>query len=87
MRKGSGGKEKGKKDKKKAGFKQTLEYTEDGLKIINMSGQGMTVLPLSVLGGELTHSLIHHFEAIPNSKKLQTTTEMWLLQDIKIQIR
>ena len=24
----------------------------------------------------LTHSLIHHFETIPNSKKLQTTTEM-----------
>ena len=27
----------------------------------------------------LTHSLIHHFETVPNSKKLQTTTEMWLL--------
>ena len=23
----------------------------------------------------LTHSLIHHFETIPNSKKLQTATE------------
>ena len=34
----------------------------------------------------LTHSLIHHFEVIPNSKKLQTTTEMWLLKDFKIQI-
>ena len=30
----------------------------------------------------LNHSLIHHFEAVPNSKKLQTTTEMWLLQAI-----
>ena len=30
----------------------------------------------------LTHSLIHHFETVPNSKKLQTTTEM----DFKIQI-
>ena len=27
----------------------------------------------------LTHPLIHHFETSPNSKKLQTTTEMWLL--------
>ena len=24
----------------------------------------------------LTHSLIHHFETVQNSKKLQTTTEM-----------
>ena len=33
----------------------------------------------------LTHSLIHvqHFETVPNSKKLQTTTEVW---DFKIQI-
>ena len=31
----------------------------------------------SVIG--LTHSLIHDFETIPNSKKLQTATEMWLL--------
>ena len=29
----------------------------------------------------LTHSLINHFETVPNSKKLQTTTEMWLLKD------
>ena len=28
----------------------------------------------------LTHSLIHHFETIPNSTKLRTTTEMWLLR-------
>ena len=34
----------------------------------------------------LTHSLIHHFEAGPSSKKLQTTTEIWLLKDFKIQI-
>ena len=25
------------------------------------------------------------FETIPNSKKLQTTTEMWLLKDFEIQ--
>ena len=31
-------------------------------------------------------SLIHHFETVPNSKKLQTTTEMWLLKDFKIHI-
>ena len=33
----------------------------------------------------LTHSLIHQFETIPNSKKLQMTTEMWLLKDFEIQ--
>ena len=33
----------------------------------------------------LTHSLIHDFETSPNSKKLQTTTEMWLLENFKIQ--
>ena len=31
-------------------------------------------------------SLIHHFETVPYSKKLQTTTEMWLLNYFKIQI-
>ena len=36
----------------------------------------------------LTHSLtlMHHFETVPNSKKLQMITEMWLLKDFKIQI-
>ena len=34
----------------------------------------------------LTHSLIHHFETVQNSKKLQTTTEMWQFKDLKIQI-
>ena len=28
----------------------------------------------------LTHSLIHHFESIPISMKLQMTTGMWLLK-------
>ena len=28
-----------------------------------------------------TPSLKHHFETVPNSKKLQTTTEMWLVRD------
>ena len=37
-------------------------------------------------GQGLTHSLVHHFETVPNSKKLQMTVEMWLLQDFKIQI-
>ena len=35
---------------------------------------------------ELTHSLIHIFETIPNSKKLQTSTEMWLLKDFYVHI-
>ena len=34
----------------------------------------------------LTHSLIHNFETFPNSKKLQMTTEIWLLNNFKIQI-
>ena len=29
-----------------------------------------------LVANELTHSLIHRFETVPNSKKLQTTTEM-----------
>ena len=37
-------------------------------------------------GKDLTHSLIHHFEAVQNSNKLHTTTEMSLLKDFKIQI-
>ena len=48
---------------------------------------------------KLTHSPVHHFETVPNSEricrrqlkcglrqKLQTTTEMWLSMDFKIQI-
>ena len=34
---------------------------------------------------KLTHSLIHHFESVPNSRNLQTTTEMWLFEDFKTQ--
>ena len=34
----------------------------------------------------LTQSLLYHFETVPNSKKLQTRTEMWLLNNFKIQI-
>ena len=39
-------------------------------------GKGINLFQTILL---LTHSLIHHFEIIPNSKKLQTTTEMSLL--------
>ena len=34
----------------------------------------------------LTHFLIHHFKTIQNSKKLQTTTEMWLLKVFNIRL-
>ena len=34
----------------------------------------------------LAYSLMHHFETIPNPKKLKTTTEMWPLKDYKMQI-
>ena len=48
-------------------------------------------LPNSFIRGKwfclaLAHFLIHHFEAVTNSKKLQTTTEMWLLKDFKIRL-
>ena len=39
-----------------------------------------------LFGKELTHSLLHHFESVSNSKKLQTTTDMWLLKAFKIRI-
>ena len=32
----------------------------------------------------LTHLPIHHFETVQNSKKLQMTTEMWLLKASKL---
>ena len=41
---------------------------------------------ICVSGIGLTHPSIYHFEIFPNPKKLQTTTEMWLLSDFKIQI-
>ena len=34
-----------------------------------------------VISATITHSLLHHFETVPNSKKLQTTTEIWLIKD------
>ena len=29
---------------------------------------------------------LHHFETVPNSRKLPTTTEMWLLKGFKVEI-
>ena len=34
----------------------------------------------------LTLSVIQHFETVPNSKKLQTTTEMGLLKDLRYRL-
>ena len=45
----------------------------------------MSECPFSRVASDLTYSLIHHFETAPNSRKLQTTTEMWQLKDFKIQ--
>ena len=54
------------------------------------AGNHHVLFPLNVFkissSGYLTQSLIHHFETVPNSKKQQTTTEMWLVKDFKIQI-
>ena len=43
-------------------------------------------LPFALQSQVLTHSLICHFETVPNSDNLKTTTEMWLLKDLKRQI-
>ena len=32
----------------------------------------------------ISASLMHHFETVPNSKKLQRTTEKWLLKDLTL---
>ena len=53
--------------------------------------QCVSPLPLIFLlkpfsSGSLIHSLNHHFETVPNSKKLQTKTEIWLSKDFKIQM-
>ena len=46
-----------------------------------------TVGPILIPGLQiLTHSLIHHFETVPNSKQMQTTTEMSLWKDLNVQI-
>ena len=67
------------------------------LKIKNMVGErenagfssiySFLVNVLNALLRPLALSLIHYFETVQNSKKLQTTTEIWLLKDFKIQIQ
>ena len=55
---------------------------DDGECKIHNDTCGMGTNPLSMTFSPLyflTPSLIHHFETVPSSKKLQTTTEMWLL--------
>ena len=70
---------------------QTLSFWKS-LKFIIRERVKKKVIPSSInhffntYSTELTHSLIHHFETVPNSWKLQMTTEMWLLKDFKIQI-
>ena len=44
----------------------------------------MLITEVKVLCSYVTQSLKRHFETVPNSKKLQMTTEMWLLKDFKI---
>ena len=45
LRKGSGDK------KKKKTVVKSPDLTEDGMKIVDMSGQGMTIVPLNVING------------------------------------
>ena len=45
LRKGSGDK------KKKKTIVKSPDLTEDGMKIVDMSGQGMTIVPLHIING------------------------------------
>ena len=45
-----------------------------------------TCKKMLVFRKQLTFSLIQHFEIVQNSKKLQTTTEIWLFEDFNIQV-
>ncbi|XP_052802805.1 malignant fibrous histiocytoma-amplified sequence 1 homolog isoform X2 [Mya arenaria] len=75
MRKGSG-KDKGKKKT----VVKSPDLTADGLKIIDMSGQGMTVLPLSVVGAKDTGELIlasNNLRSLPPEiRRLTTLTKL-----------
>ena len=68
----NGLKEKGNTEFKQGNYEQALDF--------------YTQVNVTCSFDSKTHSLILHFETVPNSKKLQTTTEMWLLKDFKIQI-
>ena len=63
-------------------------FNLDQSRILSSGNELKDILPMIVKTGNcvLTYFLIHHFEAIPNSKKLQMTTKMWLSKDFKIQI-
>ena len=50
-----------------------------------LAGSGSVKFLVSITS-ILVHSLLHHFGLVPNSKKLQTTIEMWLLKDFKIHV-
>ena len=51
-----------------------------------MSLDGTVWISQEDLELSLIHSPIYHFETVPNSKKLQMTTEMWLLKNLKVQV-
>ena len=53
---------------------------------LNLDDPKFILFSMGSNGKGLTHSLIHQFETVPNSTKLQTTIEMWLLKAFKIQI-
>ena len=68
-------------------YEGLLDINVESLKHLwGLDRTGVKILSRQHQTENLTHSLKHHFETIPNSKKLQMTTEMWLLKDFKIQI-
>ena len=63
-----------------------LSYGRGHMYVRNQPSCNKRTNPHYLTRGSLTHSRIHRFETIPNSRKLQTTTEMWLWNDSKLQI-
>ena len=55
-------------------FNSLISFIKN-LLLANLFGHTSTTLRGSCFNYQLNHSLIHHFETVLNSKKLQTTTE------------
>ena len=66
---------------------EVLKWVQQNIRLFGGDPNKVYVyMNLAVRKVGLTHSLIHHFEAVQNLNKLQTTTEMWLLKYFKVEI-
>ena len=71
------------KEKEKMLVTSIFSHSHNDFKRLLSKGRQQSAL----CGIDLIRSLIHHFKTVQNLKKLQKTTEMWLLKDyLKIQI-